>query len=74
MSEIACPICHERVVIGLPRDASVESITDSPVEDGNPETGTRFCKVSCSADHDIHVKFSVTVPNEPVGNIHNYTS
>lgn len=50
--------------MGLPNDATVESITNEPPEEPEESNVRKTRQVSCSSDHDIYVTFSITMSGQ----------
>ena len=63
MTEVTCPTCGEPVVVGVPRDATIEDVHSgeqtAPSTDGLRKTRV----VRCPESHAIAVTFSVTAPD-----------
>jgi len=47
--------------MGLPSDATVETITNEPPEEPDESNVRKTRQVSCSSGHDVYVTFSITM-------------
>ncbi len=57
MGTIACPVCGETGRIGLPRDATIESVAEEPPAERNRNHGAKTRQVRCPSGHDVYVTF-----------------
>jgi hypothetical protein len=64
MTEINCPECGESALIGLPIDATVETIGTEPPKEPEESPLTKTRPVVCSSEHNVNVTFTVTEPDE----------
>lgn len=61
-----CPTCSGSLRIGLPGDATIEVVRETPIEKtiGTGDRKTR--SVQCPSGHDAHVTFSTSTPGDPI--------
>lgn len=57
MGTIACPVCGETGRIGLPRDATIESVGEEPPAERTPDYGMKTRQVRCQSGHEVYVTF-----------------
>lgn len=63
MTEVTCPTCGESVVIGVPRDGTIEDVHISEGTDPSTDGLRKTRVVRCPESHAIAVTFSVTAPD-----------
>jgi hypothetical protein len=63
MSDVTCPECGLSTVIGLPQDATVETVSlgEETARSTDPAMKTRT--VRCPREHAVAVTFSVEIPD-----------
>lgn len=65
MASVSCPVCDESVIIGLPLDASIESVTTGASR-ATEAAGVRKTRVvRCPQEHGVAVTFSMNEPDHP---------
>lgn len=62
MTDVSCPVCGESVVIGLPRDATIERVETGESGDTTDAGTTKTRVVHCQEAHGVAVTFSVERP------------
>ena len=62
MTDVSCPVCGGSVVIGLPRDATIERVETGADRETTDSGTTKTRVVHCPEAHGVAVTFSVESP------------